>query len=209
MRPKLLENQNPFKAGSAEWFFYEEYPQGCEKPLPPRIIHEAKPKPITPARPKKEKLTKEQHRERRLANLAIIREQDRQRRLGNLLKTVPKTESKQRLNKDPTIVRIKTTERYLRLKWRGKVHSAIRSGRLSEEIETLLGCSLKEFREYVSSKFKPGMSWEKRSEWHLDHIKPLFVFNLSDSKQVGEAFHYTNYQPLWPSENCSKGHRIK
>ncbi len=73
-----------------------------------------------------------------------------------------------------------------------------------------LGCSILEFKSYIESKFQPGMSWDNWSKdgWHIDHIKPLVSFDLSDRKQLLEACHYTNLQPLWANENLSKGSNI-
>lgn len=51
----------------------------------------------------------------------------------------------------------------------------------------------------------PGMSWENRSEWELDHKHPLSRFDLSDPAQRARACHYTNIQPLWRSDNRRKG----
>ncbi len=74
-----------------------------------------------------------------------------------------------------------------------------------------LGCSLDEFRAYIASRFKSGMTWENwgRRGWHLDHRQALASFDLSDPEQFRQAVHYTNYQPLWASENCSKGARTE
>lgn len=74
-----------------------------------------------------------------------------------------------------------------------------------------LGCSLEEFKTYIESKFKPGMSWDNhtRSGWHLDHVIPLSSFDLTDPKQVKQALHHTNLQPLWAEENLRKGNRTK
>ncbi|KKL15741.1 hypothetical protein LCGC14_2502560 [marine sediment metagenome] len=54
------------------------------------------------------------------------------------------------------------------------------------------------------------MSWENYGfyGWHIDHIKPLCLFNLSDEKQFNKACHYTNLQPLWAEENLKKGGRL-
>ena len=68
-----------------------------------------------------------------------------------------------------------------------------------------LGCSVPEFKDYIAGKFQIGMSWDNQGKWHLDHIKPLSAFDLNDRKQFLEACHYTNYQPLWASENLRKG----
>jgi hypothetical protein len=45
-----------------------------------------------------------------------------------------------------------------------------------------LGCSIEELKIYLESKFLPGMSWDNWSPdgWHIDHIKPLSKFDLTD-----------------------------
>lgn len=68
-----------------------------------------------------------------------------------------------------------------------------------------LGCSLADFREYIESKFKSGMSWDNHGEWHLDHIRPLASFDLSNRDEFLKAVHFTNIQPLWALENKIKG----
>ena len=69
-----------------------------------------------------------------------------------------------------------------------------------------LGCTVDFFVSYIAEKFVDGMSWDNRSEWHLDHIRPLASFsNLADRSQFLIAFHYTNYQPLWAADNLAKG----
>lgn len=71
-----------------------------------------------------------------------------------------------------------------------------------------LGCGIFEFREYIEKKFKDGMSLDNHGEWHFDHIRPLASFDLTDRNQFLAACHFTNYQPLWVSENFSKGSRV-
>jgi hypothetical protein len=69
----------------------------------------------------------------------------------------------------------------------------------------LLGCSVSFLRGFLEAKFKEGMTWENHGEWHIDHIKPCASFNLLDENEQKKCFHYTNLQPLWASENLSKG----
>ena len=71
----------------------------------------------------------------------------------------------------------------------------------------LVGCSGSELEEYLVAKFKPGMTCDNYGKWHIDHIKPLSLFNLNDPEQLRMACHYTNLQPLWAEENLSKGAR--
>jgi hypothetical protein len=46
-----------------------------------------------------------------------------------------------------------------------------------------------------------------RGEWHIDHIRPLVSFDLTDPDQVRQAFAPENHQWLPAKENISKGGR--
>lgn len=67
-----------------------------------------------------------------------------------------------------------------------------------------LGMSIPDFKNYIESLFRPGMSWDNYGEWHLDHKKPLISFDLTDINQAKQACHYSNIQPLWAIENQKK-----
>ncbi len=73
-----------------------------------------------------------------------------------------------------------------------------------------LGCSVEYLKSYLEGMFKEGMTWENWGirGWHIDHIRPLSSFDLSDRNQFLEACHYTNLQPLWAEENISKGAKV-
>lgn len=75
--------------------------------------------------------------------------------------------------------------------------------------QELLGCDLEYFKEYLEKLFKPGMSWGNWGEWHLDHIKPLVAFSLDFRPELLSACNYRNLQPLWGTDNCSKGGRYE
>jgi hypothetical protein len=83
------------------------------------------------------------------------------------------------------------------------IHGSYRGGSAVRD----LGCTIPELINYLESKFQPGMNWANWGikGWHIDHIKPLSSFNLSDPEQVRIACHYTNLQPLWATDNLSKG----
>jgi hypothetical protein len=70
----------------------------------------------------------------------------------------------------------------------------------------LVGCSKIQLIEYLESQFKDGMCWQNWSlnGWHIDHIRPVSSFDLSDPAQVKECFHFSNLQPLWAIENLKK-----
>jgi hypothetical protein len=72
---------------------------------------------------------------------------------------------------------------------------------------SLVGCSIEQLKQHLESLWLPGMSWSNHTKkgWHIDHIKPCASFDLSDPEQQKICFHYTNLQPLWSTDNESKG----
>ncbi len=78
---------------------------------------------------------------------------------------------------------------------------AIKSGKTID----LLGCPVGDLMKHLESLFEEGMSWENYGEWHIDHIKPCAKFNLTLAEEQSKCFHYSNLQPLWASDNMSKG----
>lgn len=71
-----------------------------------------------------------------------------------------------------------------------------------------LGMSVEDFRQYIASMFQPGMTWDNYGQWHLDHIRPLASFDLTDPAQARIACHYSNMQPLWALDNQRKWSKI-
>lgn len=74
-------------------------------------------------------------------------------------------------------------------------------------VEELIGCSIAEFRSHIEQQFRDGMGWAVDG-WHIDHILPVSLFDLSDAKQQKKCFHYSNTQPLLASDNASKSDRV-
>lgn len=73
-------------------------------------------------------------------------------------------------------------------------------------ISKSVGKTPSQLQVHIESLWLPGMSWENYGkEWHVDHIKPLAAFNLSDATQQAAANHYSNLQPLWAVDNLAKG----
>lgn len=92
---------------------------------------------------------------------------------------------------------------------RAYIRDSIKSDAPRPHMKELLGCSIPEFKEYISTLFQEGMTWENNTPdgWHLDHIRPVasFIHLKDDVNEQLECFHYTNYQPLWARDNMSKG----
>lgn len=93
---------------------------------------------------------------------------------------------------------------------RKRVWSALRRAHAqkSSSTMTLVGCTASELASHIEKQFEPGMSWDNRSQWHVDHILPLSKFDLTREDQQAVAFHYTNLRPMWGKENIAKGSKI-
>jgi len=70
---------------------------------------------------------------------------------------------------------------------------------------SLVGCDRIQLKTHIEKQFTTGMTWGNYGKWHIDHIKPLAAFNLAEIKQLKEATHYSNLQPLWAKDNFYKG----
>ena len=76
----------------------------------------------------------------------------------------------------------------------------------TNKTEQILGCTFQEFFNHIESQFLTGMSWDNRSEWHIDHIIPLA--SAKTEEEILRLNHYTNLRPLWALENIQKGSKI-
>lgn len=72
--------------------------------------------------------------------------------------------------------------------------------------EFYLGCTIAQVKQHIEAQFEKGMNWDNWGYhgWHLDHIKPFFLFDLDKEEHRKEVCHYTNLKPLW-----YKQHRLK
>jgi|DEB0MinimDraft_10_1074344.scaffolds.fasta_scaffold30424_1 hypothetical protein len=71
-----------------------------------------------------------------------------------------------------------------------------------------LGCDVEYFIDYFKKKMD---LWNENNEikmnWdniHLDHIKPVSVFNLDEEYELNNCCNYTNFQPLLIEDNLRK-----
>lgn len=99
---------------------------------------------------------------------------------------------------------------------RTRIRLALKENWKTGKTLDLLGCSVKFLKDYLESKFKPGMSWNNygtgwygkgMKEWHIDHIRPCCTFDLGNPSEQRKCFNYANLQPLWAKENLKKSAR--
>lgn len=71
----------------------------------------------------------------------------------------------------------------------------------------ILQCEFIEFKVYIESQFREGMTWDNHGEWHLDHKIPISW--ATSVEEIIKLNHFSNFQPLWANENLSKGNRYE
>lgn len=81
------------------------------------------------------------------------------------------------------------------------------SAKKSKRTLELAGCRIDELWKHLEKQFKDGMTRQNQGEWHIDHIKPCSLFDLTDPEQQKECFNYKNLQPLWAIDNIKKGNK--
>ena len=75
----------------------------------------------------------------------------------------------------------------------------------ASKTQNILGCTLKDFKKHLESKFESWMNWDNYGNWNgeprkinvgwdIDHIIPLSTAKTEE--EVLKLNHYTNLQPL-------------
>ena len=74
----------------------------------------------------------------------------------------------------------------------------------------LIGCTPEQLKTQLESAFLTGMTWENygKGGWHIDHVVPCAVFDLTKETEQRKCFHYSNLKPLWGRDNMSKGKKV-
>jgi hypothetical protein len=91
---------------------------------------------------------------------------------------------------------------------RSRLLSFLKSRNITKKNKTfdIVGCTPEFLKEHLETQFIDGMSWDNRSEWHIDHIIPLS--SAKTEEELYKLCHYSNLQPLWAGDNLSKGNKV-
>lgn len=122
--------------------------------------------------------------------------------------------NKDKFKRDPEYYKNYYNNRYkndpefrIKVNLRNRLNMAIKKEIKSGSAIKNLGCSVGELKNYLESQFQTGMSWDNYGlhGWHIDHIKPLDSFDLTNPEEFKKACNYKNLQPLWAEDNLKKG----
>ncbi len=113
-----------------------------------------------------------------------------------------------RINASRVELRRRSAQAHLKHKLRCRLNVALKKRyKKASRTLSLLGCSLSEFQKHLEALFSPGMSWDNRGAWEIDHKRPCASFDMADPEQQKECFHFSNLQPLWRTDNRKKSHQ--
>jgi hypothetical protein len=99
-------------------------------------------------------------------------------------------------------------EKRIVLNMRNRISSLLRGEIKNDTTINLLGCNVQTLKKHLQSNFTKGMKWNNYGMWHVDHIIPCAKFDLKNEEEQKICFHYTNLQPLWAKDNCSKQDKL-
>ncbi len=82
-------------------------------------------------------------------------------------------------------------------------HNGSKAGR---HWESLVDYTVDQLKKNLERQFKPGMSWDNRDKWHIDHKIPVRAFNFEKPEDIDfkKCWALKNLQPMWAAENLSK-----
>jgi uncharacterized Zn finger protein (UPF0148 family) len=81
--------------------------------------------------------------------------------------------------------------------WRRILSSTLNRMNREKEGHTidLLGYSATDFKNYITTLFTDGMTWDNHGEWQIDHIKRVIEFDKNTPSHIVNAL--SNLRPLW------------
>ena len=78
--------------------------------------------------------------------------------------------------------------------------------------EDLVGYTVDDLKKHLEKQFTDGMSWSNYTlyGWHIDHRVPKSIFNYTKPEHLDfkRCWSLDNLQPMWATENLSKGTKI-
>jgi hypothetical protein len=100
----------------------------------------------------------------------------------------------------------KNTQYKIKSRITNKIYQAIKGNYKKGQGVNYLGCDIKFYKNYISSMFIKDMSWDNWSikTWHIDHIKPINSFDLTNEEELKLCFNYKNTRPMFWLENIKK-----
>lgn len=90
-----------------------------------------------------------------------------------------------------------------------RLRSVLKNKLSAETTFQLLGCTRDFFLDWLKYNFAGTMSLENHGKvWHMDHVIPGAMFDLTKPEEQAKCFHWSNTRPLDPWVNQTKNKYI-
>lgn len=90
---------------------------------------------------------------------------------------------------------------------------SLRGNKAGAHWEDIVGYTIDQLKQHLESLFQFGMNWSNHDlcGWHIDHIKPVSLFDFKSYKddQFKQCWALDNLQPLWAMDNLKKSNKYK
>lgn len=91
---------------------------------------------------------------------------------------------------------------------RTQLHKCLRGGKQGKTFD-LLGYTASDLCAHLERQFAPRMGWHNYGEWHVDHIRPISLFNFETARdpEFKDCWSLTNLRPVWAKLNLRKSNK--
>lgn len=90
-----------------------------------------------------------------------------------------------------------------------RLNHLLKRGIYSRRTEELLGCSKKQFLDWISFNFEEDLCWQTHGTvWEFDHITPFSTYDLTDELQLLAACNWKNLRPCIKISNQTKSKKV-
>ena len=84
---------------------------------------------------------------------------------------------------------------------RTRINTALKGKSKSFHTKEILGIDIENYKKWLLFQMTPEMNF---NNIHLDHVKPISSFDISNDNELLEAFNWRNTQPLLKQDNLRK-----
>ena len=84
---------------------------------------------------------------------------------------------------------------------RSRINTALKGKSKSFKTMEILGIDIESYKRWIEYQMTPEMNL---NNIHIDHVKPISSFDISNDNELLEAFNWRNTQPLLKQDNLRK-----
>ena len=87
-------------------------------------------------------------------------------------------------------------------KTRSRIYKSLKGMIKQSSSRDLLDIDIDTYKKWLEFQFTPEMNW---SNIEIDHVKPIYMFDVTKDIELREAFNWKNTQPLLKQDHRQKG----